>query len=120
MTEYSSSLSIWEKESFYAGRDIIIIGAGLSGLWSAYHLKKLKPSLSITIVERGLIPSGASTRNAGFACFGSFTELLHDLELMGEDKMLQLVNMRYQGLQQIMKSFNPAETGFTLCGGYEL
>ncbi|MHA4846207.1 NAD(P)/FAD-dependent oxidoreductase [Flavitalea antarctica] len=120
MTEYSSSLSIWEKESFYASRDIIIIGAGLSGLWSAYHLKKLKPSLSITIVERGLIPSGASTRNAGFACFGSFTELLHDLESMGEDKMLQLVNMRYQGLQQIMKSFNPAETGFTLCGGYEL
>jgi gamma-glutamylputrescine oxidase len=120
MTDYSSSLSIWEKESFYSNRDVIIIGAGLSGLWSAFHLKKLKPSLSITIIERGLIPSGASTRNAGFACFGSLTELLHDVELMGEDKMLQLVNMRYQGLQQIMKTFNPAETGFSLCGGYEL
>ena len=96
------------------------MGAGLSGLWSAFHLKKIKPSLSITIVERGLIPSGASTRNAGFACFGSLTELLHDVELMGADKMLQLVGMRYQGLQQIMKTFNPAETDFSLCGGYEL
>jgi gamma-glutamylputrescine oxidase len=120
MTTYSSSLSIWEKESFYSNRDVIIIGAGLSGLWSAFHLKKIKPSVSITIVERGLIPSGASTRNAGFACFGSLTELLHDVELMGADKMLQLVGMRYQGLQQIMKTFNPAETGFSLCGGYEL
>ncbi|HTE24530.1 NAD(P)/FAD-dependent oxidoreductase [Flavitalea sp.] len=120
MTEYSKSLSIWEKECFSSNRDIIIIGAGLSGLWSAFHLKKIKPSLSITIIERGLIPSGASTRNAGFACFGSLTELLHDVELMGADKMLQLVGMRYQGLQQIMKTFNPAETGFSLCGGYEL
>src|SRR6478735_6860175 len=119
MTEYSSSLSIWEKESFYSNPDVIIIGAGLSGLWSAFHLKKIKPSLSITIIERGLIPSGASTRNAGFACFGSLTELLHDVELMGADKMLQLVGMRHQGLQQIMRTFNPAETGFSLCGGYE-
>ena len=113
-------LSIWEKESFFKHRDIIIVGAGLSGLWSAYHLKKRNPSLSIAIVERGLIPTGASTRNAGFACFGSLTELLHDQANMGDDKTLELVSMRYQGLQQIMQTFNPAEIGFTLSGGYEL
>src|SRR5277367_3561877 len=59
-------LSIWEKESFFAPADIVIAGSGLVGLWSAYYLKKKAPRLSITVVERGLIPSGASTRNAGF------------------------------------------------------
>ncbi|WP_315816304.1 FAD-dependent oxidoreductase [Paraflavitalea speifideaquila] len=32
-------ISIWEKESFYAPKDIIIIGSGLVGLWSAYYIK---------------------------------------------------------------------------------
>ena len=64
-------LSFWEKDSYYADTDIVIIGAGLMGLWSAYELKKAAPSLSITILEKNATPLGASTRNAGFACFGS-------------------------------------------------
>ena len=36
-------VSIWEKESFYAPKDVIIIGSGLSGLWCAWFLKKKKP-----------------------------------------------------------------------------
>jgi gamma-glutamylputrescine oxidase len=83
------SLSIWEKESFFAPADIIIAGSGLVGLWSAYYLKKKHPSLKITIVERGIIPAGASTRNAGFACFGSLTELLADIDHMGKEKTLE-------------------------------
>ncbi len=112
--------SIWEKESFYRKRDIIIVGAGLSGLWAAYHLKKKQPNLSITILERGLIPAGASTRNAGFACFGSLTELMHDRKTMGNDQMLSLVNMRYRGLKLIQQLFPATDIDFALCGGYEL
>ncbi len=69
-------VSVWEKESFFAPRDFIIVGSGFTGLWSAYYLKKRYPEKSVLILERGIIPSGASSRNAGFACFGSFTELL--------------------------------------------
>ncbi|RYY20270.1 MAG: FAD-binding oxidoreductase, partial [Chitinophagaceae bacterium] len=112
--------SIWEKESFYRQRDVIIIGGGLSGLWAAYHLKKKKPSISVAILERGLIPSGASTRNAGFACFGSLTELKHDRDTMGDDQMISLVEMRYRGLSMLMELFKPVEIDFDLCGGYEL
>ena len=90
-------LSVWEKESFFAPADIVIAGSGLVGLWSAYYLKRSAPHLSITIVERGIIPTGASTRNAGFACFGSLTELVADAQKMGEDHMLELVEMRYFG-----------------------
>ncbi|HVU59067.1 MAG TPA: FAD-dependent oxidoreductase [Puia sp.] len=115
-----NDLSVWELESFYAPTDIIIAGSGFVGLWSAYYLKKLAPELSITILERGLIPTGASTRNAGFACFGSLTELIADADKMGEDKMLELVTMRYKGLRRINKLFSKKEIGFEHHGGYEL
>ena len=54
----SMDISIWEKETFYAPQDIIIIGSGFVGLWSAFYLKKNHPKLKITIVDRGLIPTG--------------------------------------------------------------
>lgn len=113
-------ISIWEKESFYAPRDVIIVGSGLVGLWCAWHLKKHDPKISIAIVDRGIIPTGASTRNAGFACFGSVTELVEDANSFGEDNMLQLVEMRYKGLQRIRKVFKESTIDFDLCGGYEL
>ncbi|MGN6616094.1 MAG: NAD(P)/FAD-dependent oxidoreductase [Ilyomonas sp.] len=112
-------VSIWEKESFYADRDVIIIGGGLAGLWTAHELKQQKTDLKILIIERGIIPTGASTRNAGFACFGSATELLHDAKVMGESRMLQIVEMRYKGIEKIRKTFDDAVTGFDACGGYE-
>src|SRR5579863_3093098 len=113
-------LSIWEKESFFAPADIVIAGSGFVGLWSAYYLKRAHPSLSVTIVERGAIPTGASTRNAGFACFGSLTELIADAKKMGEDRMLELVEMRYKGLRRIRKTFSDKKTGYKTYGGYEL
>lgn len=113
-------LSVWEKESFFAPKDLIIAGSGFVGLWCAYFLKKQYPKLSIAILERGIIPTGASTRNAGFACFGSLTELLEDTEKMGTDNMLQLVEKRYKGLQRIQKVFKKKQIDFSICGGYDL
>ncbi|HWK04279.1 MAG TPA: FAD-dependent oxidoreductase [Puia sp.] len=115
-----SVLSVWERESFFAPADIVIAGSGFVGLWSAYYLKKSAPHLSVTIVDRGIIPTGASTRNAGFACFGSLTELVADSQKMGEEAMLELVEMRYKGLKRIAKLFSDKDTGFERHGGYEL
>ena len=111
---------MWEKESFYAPKDIIIAGSGFVGLWSAYWLKKNHPKLSVAIVDRGIIPTGASTRNAGFACFGSVTELIADTLNSGEEQMLQIVEMRYKGLKKIRKTFKAKEIGYEDLGGYEL
>jgi glycine/D-amino acid oxidase-like deaminating enzyme len=113
-------LSVWESESFFSPKDYIIIGSGFTGLWSAYFLKKLHPRRSVMIVERGIIPSGASTRNAGFACFGSLTELLADSRLQGEKEMLELVEMRYKGLRRIRNLFGKSRIGYESKGGYEL
>ncbi len=112
-------LSIWEKETFFAPQHVIIIGSGFVGLWCALQLKQLHPDYKITILERGIIPTGASTRNAGFSCFGSPSELLGDAATMGEDKMWQLVEMRYQGLQTIQQYFNTTDIGYDPSGGYE-
>jgi gamma-glutamylputrescine oxidase len=112
--------SVWEKETFFAHRDIIIVGSGLVGLWSAYYMKKAKPHASILVLERGLIPTGASTRNAGFACVGSPTELLADARKMGEQSMLEIVAMRYEGLQRMKKIFSAKEIELEKYGGYEL
>lgn len=114
------AVSIWEKETFFAPQNVVIIGSGFVGLWSAYFLKKKHPKWKITIVDRGVIPTGASTRNAGFACFGSLSELVQDAQSMGTDKMLQLVEMRFKGLEQIQKHIGEKRIDFDMCGGYEL
>ena len=113
-------ISIWEKDTFFAPQDVIIVGSGFVGLWSAFYLKKKHPKLKVSIIDRGLIPTGASTRNAGFACFGSLSELVYDAKTMGTDKMLKLVEMRYKGLERIRKYFEEDVIDFELCGGYEL
>src|SRR5580704_11525312 len=113
-------VSIWEKESFFAPRDIIIVGSGFTGLWSAYYLKKRYPEISVVILERGIIPSGASSRNAGFACFGSFTELESDTSQYGENEMMDLVELRFKGLEKIRKRFSADSIGYENLGGYEL
>ena len=113
-------VSVWESESFFSPKDFIIIGSGFTGLWSAYYLKKRYPGKSVLILEKGLIPCGASTRNAGFACFGSFTELESDIKKQGEKEMLELVEWRFKGLEKIHKKFNASRIGFENNGGYEL
>jgi gamma-glutamylputrescine oxidase len=113
-------VSVWEKETFFAPQDIIIAGSGFVGLWSAFYLKKRNPKLKITILDKGIIPTGASTRNAGFACFGSLTELIADEQKMGTDQMLSLVEMRYKGLEKIRATFNKKDIDMDMCGGYEL
>src|SRR6478672_12971588 len=99
------SVSIWEKETFFGPQDVIIVGSGFVGLWSAFYLKKKNPEIKITLLDQGIIPTGASTRNAGFACFGSLSEVVHDAQVMGRDKMLELVEMRFKGLELIEKHF---------------
>jgi len=113
-------ISIWEKESFLAPQDVIIVGSGFAGLWSAFYLAKKHPELKITILEKSVLPAGASTRNAGFACFGSLSEVVDDIQTMGLDKTLQLVELRYKGLKKIEKHFGTKAIDLDWCGGYEL
>lgn len=111
--------SIWERQSFLKA-DIIIVGAGITGLSTAASLKELKADLNILVLERGVLPSGASTKNAGFACFGSISELQKDIEDLGEDGMVQLVEKRIKGLAKTTSRLGKQSVDLQVKGGYEL
>ena len=112
--------SIWEQETYFKNQDIIIIGTGFVGLWTALALVKKNPLQKILIVDQGIIPTGASTRNAGFACFGSISELISDNKKLGEDTMLQIVEKRFKGIEKIKKYFPKNIIDYKNWGGYEL
>lgn len=112
--------SIWELETFYRKRDVIIIGAGFTGLWTAISIKEKFPEKNILVIEKEAIPTGASTRNAGFSCFGSLTELIADSEKMGWSATLNLVKLRFDGLQKIRSYFNANEIDYEEVGGFEI
>jgi glycine/D-amino acid oxidase-like deaminating enzyme len=48
-----------------AEADVAVIGAGLTGLWTALFLKELDPACEVAVVEQGIAAFGASGRNAG-------------------------------------------------------
>ena len=56
------ALSYWEHQSFFGPADVAIIGAGLVGLTAALYLKPLRPTWRVVVLERGALPSGASTK----------------------------------------------------------
>ena len=114
------NLSYWEQTSFFDKIDIAVIGSGIVGLNAAIHLKEMYPKLRVVIFEKGIIPSGASTRNAGFACFGSITELVDDLETIGLDALLKLVEKRWKGLQKLRQRVGDKHLDYKNWGGYEL
>ena len=74
MQEPYSNLSYWEYKSWLADVDFTIVGSGITGLSCALQLRKRFPISKILILERGSLPQGASTKNAGFACFGSVSD----------------------------------------------
>lgn len=112
-------LSFWEQKEFIHF-DYIIVGSGITGLSTACVLKERNPNAKILILERGLFPTGASTKNAGFACIGTLSEKVYDLSLMGEKNLLQLVENRWKGLQLLRKRLGDAKIDFQNNGGYEL
>jgi glycine/D-amino acid oxidase-like deaminating enzyme len=112
-------LSFWEQKNFL-NYDLIVVGAGFTGLSAAINFKKKHKKAKVLVIDRGVFPSGASTKNAGFACFGSLTEILDDFWSMTPDEVLQLVEKRYTGLTQIRKQFGDQALRYQHRNGYEI
>ena len=113
-------ISYWEKNTFFDKLDITIIGSGIVGLSAALALKKQAPKLKILVLERGILPTGASSKNAGFACFGSPGELLEDLKTHTEHELFTLVEKRWKGLLKLRKKLGDHAIDFNNWGGYEI
>ncbi len=112
--------SYWELQQYFRQFDLIVIGSGIVGLGTAMSFKQKQKKASVLVLERGILPAGASTKNAGFACFGSPGELLDDLSRMNEEVVWTTVKMRWDGLQLLRKRLGDKALQFKLSGGYEL
>lgn len=113
-------LSYWEKKTFFDQIDFLIIGSGIVGCSTAFHLKKRFPDAKITVIERGFLPSGASTKNAGFACFGSVTELISDLKKMPHNEVWETVAKRWEGLHYLKSIIGEKNMDFQPLGSWDL
>ncbi|MBA3664728.1 MAG: FAD-binding oxidoreductase [Bacteroidetes bacterium] len=112
--------SYWEQDQYFRTFDLIVIGSGIVGLSTAISFKQKNKKASVLVIEKGLLPSGASTKNAGFACFGSPSELLDDLGRMKHESVWETVNMRWQGLGLLRKRLGDKNIEYNNWGGYEL
>ncbi len=113
--------SYWESSSYFYAYDLIVIGAGIVGLSTAIAYKTRHKKARVLVLEKGSLPEGASTKNAGFACFGSAGELLDDLQ-QAEDTttVWDTVKMRWQGLTLLRSRLGDKALDYQPWGGYEL
>ena len=100
--------------------DMIIVGAGIVGLSTAMAIKEKSPKTRVLVLERAILPTGASTKNAGFACTGSLTEIIEDMGIMSEDELLKLVQLRKTGLAKLRKRLGDNTIGYAENGSWEL
>jgi glycine/D-amino acid oxidase-like deaminating enzyme len=112
--------SFWEQNTWFEHVDFCIVGSGIVGLSAAIHLRVKHPKAKILVLERGILPNGASTKNAGFACFGSLSEIASDLKSMSEDQVLQLIEKRWKGLELLRHNLGDSNIGLLNLGGFEI
>ena len=112
--------SFWESELYDQEYDLIVIGAGLTGQSTAHFYKKAHPQAKVLVVDRGFFPIGASTRNAGFACFGSVTEHISDMEIEDEEKIIDRIQRRWNGLALLRDTLGDEAIAYEEPGSYEI
>jgi glycine/D-amino acid oxidase-like deaminating enzyme len=113
-------LSYWELKNWFTKVDYTVVGSGIVGLHAALRLRERFPDSKILVLEKGMLPHGASTKNAGFACFGSISEIIDDLNSHSEEEVIQLIEKRWQGLQLLRKRVGDHTLDFKPYGGYEV
>lgn len=115
-----TNFSFWEAKTLFKPYDLIVVGAGIVGLSTAISFKKKHPKAQVAVFERGWMQDGASTKNAGFACFGSVGELCDDLAHMSPETVLETLKMRWEGLKMLRKRLGDRHIAYENNGGYEL
>lgn len=110
--------SVWDPTLLEA--DVCIVGAGIVGLSTSLEVRALHPSAKILVLERDVVPAGATSRNAGFACFGSLGEIVHDIDTMGSDAALDVIARRIDGLRRLRARCGDEPIGYEQHGGHEL
>jgi monoamine oxidase len=67
--------------------DVVIVGAGFTGLWTAHSLLRLDPGLRVVVLERETAGFGASGRNGGW-CVGEYSGPFTAVERAGGPRVI--------------------------------
>ncbi|HEY0444487.1 MAG TPA: FAD-dependent oxidoreductase [Candidatus Limnocylindrales bacterium] len=81
--------------------DVAILGAGYTGLWTAYYLLKSNPGLRVVIVEREIAGFGASGRNGGWCSPGLNISLERLERLHGRDAAIAMYGAMFGAVDEI-------------------
>jgi|JI81BgreenRNA_FD_contig_101_209282_length_3831_multi_2_in_0_out_0_2 glycine/D-amino acid oxidase-like deaminating enzyme len=113
------NFSYWEHE-YYSLPDVCIIGAGITGLSCAIELARQNPRLKIVVIEKSHTGTMATTRNAGFLCYGSPTEILRDLNSSNEYQVIELLKRKHKGQNALLSLLRKRKQTYRRVFGYEL
>ena len=81
--------------------DVAILGAGMTGLWTAYYLKLRDPSLRIVVVEREITGFGASGRNGAWCAPDLNISMDRLARLHGEDAARRMQQATYDAVDEV-------------------
>ena len=70
--------------------DVVIVGGGFTGLWTAWHLTQQSPGIDVVVLEQLECGFGASGRNGGFIS-GYVDQAGHLADLFGVDGALSMI-----------------------------
>ena len=99
----------------------LVVCSGFTGLCAGRFARDTSQSMRIAVVDQQRYgQSLASTRNAGFACFGSPTEILYDINHEGAEQAFSRVQRRYEGIQMWLDMFPGHDFEYSADGGLEV
>ena len=113
------AFSYWESKEWLEGLDLGIVGGGIVGLSAALFAQKQHPHWRIAVLDSDPFGGGGTSKNAGFACFGSATELMADRITLGDKAARELVQTRLDGLRLLRETLGDAQIGFEPSGSME-
>jgi glycine/D-amino acid oxidase-like deaminating enzyme len=84
--------------------DVAIVGAGYTGLWTAYYLSRANPSLSVGVIEKEIAGFGASGRNGGWASGAFAAPKTGVARLHGRDAAIAMQTAVFDSIDEIERA----------------
>ncbi|MFM7497682.1 MAG: NAD(P)/FAD-dependent oxidoreductase [Bacteroidota bacterium] len=115
-----SQISFWERDRYAGPWDYTVIGAGVTGLNAALEFKIQQRRARVLVLEARSTGAVASSRNAGFLCLGSPSEMCAMLDAQGEAAWLHWTAAKWAGIQRLLKLLGSKSLHYQRVKAYEL